>query len=232
MENLNNLIRCDSEELPDHLLGVAIRLDADRKNPHSGVFIRYDKQNYIFHFTGKGDKVFLHPPTDNDWFFFKALTEVKYYIPSVYAHFRRIKRKSKPDYFYLYSGGAFDQNGDFTDTGTLPNYMTCVGFCLAVLKHSLTGIDLIQFEDWPAGILNGKSEDYVKNFYDVKIAPNYPDISFAKFSNDVRRITPLDYITAGFSSVIPVPKTFIDNQKSSVKKEIYASIDNWKLKSL
>lgn len=230
MQNLDNLIRCDSDDLPDHLLGVAIRINPERNQPHSGIFIRYDRKNYIFHFTGEGEKVFLHEPVDNDWFFFKTLVNVKFFIPSVFAHFRRIKRRSKPDYFYFYGGGAFDQNGDYQDDNGLPNYMTCVGFCLSALKYSLRGVDFIKFEDWPPGVIEGKDEDYVKNFYERKVIPNYPSVTFEEFSRNVRRITPLEYITAGFSGTIPVPKAFIDAQKSALKAELRERINNWEPK--
>ena len=231
MQNLDNLIRCDSDNLPDHLLGVAIRINPERNQPHSGIFIRYDRRNYIFHFTGEGEKVFLHTPIDNDWCFFKTLTNVKFFIPSVYAHFRRIKKRSKPDYFYFYGGGIFDQNGDYNDDDGLPNYMTCVGFCLAVMKFSLRGVDFLEFTDWPSGIIDGKEEDFIKKFYETKIAPNYPNLPLERFSQNVRRITPLEYITAGFSDKLPVSKSFIDTKKGSVKAEISERINNWELKS-
>jgi hypothetical protein len=227
VQNLDNLIRCDSDDLPDHLLGVAIRINPERNQQHSGIFIRYDRKNYIFHFTGEGEKVFLSDPIDNDWCFFKTLKNVKFFIPSVYAHFRRIRRKSNPDYFYFYGGGKFDLNGDYQDDNGLPNYMTCVGFCLAALKHSLRGIDFVRFEDWPSGIIEGKEEGYIKKFFEREIAPNYSDITLEKFSQNVRRITPLDYVTAGFAGTIPVPKAFIDAQKITVKTEIRERIENW-----
>jgi len=231
VENLENLIRCDSENLPEHLLGIAFRINRERNQYHSGIFIRYDRQNYIFHFTGEGQKVFLDPPIENDWFFFKTMNNVKFFIPSVFAHFRRIKRMSKPDYFYFYGGGLFDQNGNYQDNKGMPNYMTCVGFCLAALKHSLRGIDFIKFDDWPVGVVKGKPSGFVNNFYTKNIAPNFPEITIEKFSTAVRRITPLEYISAAYSDKIPVPKSFVDNNKDTVKTEIKNRIDNWQDKS-
>lgn len=231
MEDLENLIRCDADDLPDHLLGVAIRINPERDQQHSGIFIRYDSKNYIFHFTGEGQKVFLSEPIENDWFFFKTLNNVKFLIPSVFAHFRRIKRMSKPDYFYFYGGGMFDQEGKYQDYNGMPNYMTCVGFCLAALKHSLRGVDFIKFDDWPAGSVSEKSETFVKEFYTKKIAPNFSGITFEQFSKGVRRITPLEYISAGYSDIVPVPKLFIDTHKDAVKAEIKNRIVNWQAKA-
>lgn len=230
MEDLENLIRCDSDDLPDNLLGVAIRINPERDQPHSGVFIRYNRKNYIFHFTGEGQKVFLSETVDNDWFFFKTLSNIKFFIPSVFAHFRRIKRMSKPEYFYFYGGGLFDHDGKYQDDDGMPNYMTCVGFCLAALKFSLRGTDFLKFEDWPAGVLDGKKNDFISKFYNKEIVPNYPDLTIEEFSKRVRRITPLEYVTAGYSGTIPVPKFFIDTQKGAVKSDILSRIDTWETK--
>lgn len=232
MQDLDNLIRCDSDELPENLLGVAIRLNSPERNrPHSGIFIRYNGQSYIFHFTGEGQKIYLTPVIDNDWFFFKTLTGIKYFIPSIYAHFRRIRLRSKPEYFFFYGGGVFDANGDYQDLEGLPNYMTCVGFCLAALKANMKNVDLLKYEDWPTGVIVGKSKEYIEGFYAKNIAPNYPGVTLEQFSKNVRRITPLEYVTAGFSESIPAEKSFIDIQKVSVRKSITQMLDYWETKN-
>lgn|GEM_PF-3539028 len=227
MQDLTKLIRCDSDDLPENLLGLAIRLENPGKNnPHSAIFIRYNSQNYLFHFTGNGQKVYLTTAINNDWFLFKALTNVNFFIPSIFAHFRRIKTKSKPAYFYFYGGGLFDSNGDYVDNEGLPNYMTCVGFCLAALKQTLS-TDLLKFDEWPSGKIKGKPEDFVELFYKKKVAPNYPDISLELFSKNVRRISPLEYITAGFSDSFPASKTFVETSKQRIKESILHSINTW-----
>jgi hypothetical protein len=232
VQNLNDLIRCDSDDLPENLLGVAIRINnPERNRPHSGIFIRYNSQSYIFHFTGDGQKIYLTPVIDNDWFFFKTLTNIKYFIPSIFAHFRRIRLKSKPEYFFFYGGGLFDSNGNYQDYEGMPNYMTCVGFCLAALKSNMRNTDLLQFKDWPSGIIVGKSNNYVEGFYNKYIAPNYSGVTLEQFSKNVRRITPLEYVTAAFSEFFPAEKSFVDSHKSIVKEKINRIIDDWESKN-
>lgn len=221
--NIEKLKRCDSDELPLNLMGIAIHVNPERNRLHSGIFIRYNGQGYFFHYTGEG--IFLSPSLENDWLLFNEFTGITPFIPSVFAFFNRVKRNSKPRYFQFYAGALYDSTGKLKDLNGLPEYMTCVGFCLAVIKNILLGKDFIDYNDWPVG--HGVGDEAIKNFFNDKIVPHYPTLTFIDFSQGVRRIKPLEYLTASYSNSMPVSKTFTDMYQAFVRNDIKEQLDNW-----
>jgi hypothetical protein len=97
-----------------------------------------------------------------------------------------------------------------------------------VIKNILLGKDFLNYTDWPIG--HGVSDEEIKKFFDNKILPHYPTITFIEFSKGVRRIAPLEYLTASFANTIPVKKAFTDRYKHIVRADIKRQLDNWTVK--
>lgn len=223
---ITNLNKCNEKGLSDNLLGIAVQFNFEKRILHSGIFIRYNGEGHFFHYTGRG--IFLTEVTDDELLLFEEFTKVKAYIPSILAFFKRVKRTSKPKYCYFYAGALYDQDGKLKQAHVIPEYLTCVGFCLAVLKNILLGQDLIKYSDWPAGHgIDGLKKDYVERFFTENIQPNHPEITIEQFREGIRRITPLEYFTASFSTTIPVAKSFTDANQQEVKEAIKREIANW-----
>ena len=185
---------------------------------HSGLFIRYLATNHFFHFDSK--KVLLiEIPIGIDYCFFKQLDFIPdELIPSIYNYFKIVEKTANPTYGYFYTGSFYDSSSyEFIDEHSMPEIMSCVGFCLNVLKTILRQNDFIKYIDWH--FHNGITEDDVLRYFE-KSVKNFPNIDLAEFTKHVRRILPIEYYTAGFSHTIPVEKSFTDLYIKDVKKSL------------
>jgi len=58
-------------------------------------------------------------------------------VPAFIVYCQQIKQKAKPIYGFFYSGEFYDKEGNYLMNKDLGERMTCVGFCLNVLKGFL-----------------------------------------------------------------------------------------------
>jgi hypothetical protein len=222
--NAQFIIRGDSDYLPDNLMGVAVSLSENEIN-HSGIFIRYDSTNYLLHFNKR--KISLVEIPSNSLVFFKHINLIPAeLIPSTFHWFTKLEwKENQPDYNYFYSGSFYDESTlDFIDPTGMPEFMSCVGFCLNVLKTVFRNQDFIQYTDWY--FHDGLTEDTILRYF-RKTKNNYPDIDLEEYIKHVRRITPIEYFTAGFDSKIPVPKIFTDSYKREVAQNIMEKVNSF-----
>lgn len=175
---------------------------------HSTIIINYESTLYQFHFTGKIE--FCNVCHD---FFHKITDTINTKLtPSFYAYCRRIEKKANPIYGYFYSGEFYDKNGTHFADKPIGERMTCVGFCLNVLKGFLEE-DYILYQDW-----DETSHNY--SGYLIKYAEKY-NLNIEEISNSHRRITPLELITSAFFTNIPIKKLNIDSKIDQVQEYIY-----------
>jgi len=215
------IIRGDYESLPDNIIGVAVTLNLDEvQNPinHSGIFIRYNNSNYLLHFNREAIELVEIP--EDSLVFFKQISVPTGFILSTYHFFTQIIKRKVPEYGYFYSGSFYDETTlDFIDGHGMPEIMSCVGFCLNVMKTVLRGKDFIKYTDW--NYHDGLTEDKVLRYF-MKAKKSYPDLDMDEYIKYVRRILPIEYFTAGFEveAKIPVRKTFTDANIRIVDKMI------------
>ncbi|WP_091372351.1 hypothetical protein [Mucilaginibacter mallensis] len=217
------IIRGDYDSLPDNIIGVAVSLLNDDIN-HSGIFIRYNNTNYLFHFDSV-DVVLIEIPKDAI-VFFKQLTFIPpEFITSTFHWFRQLEKFKSPDYGLFYSGSFYNESTlEFIDKNQMPEIMSCVGFCLNVLKTVLRGNDFINYTDW--NYHNGITDDKILRYF-INAKKNYPDIDIIEFAQHVRRILPVEYFTAGFDLNIPVKKAFTDSNNKEVTKIIMEKVSSF-----
>lgn len=212
-----HLIRCNTEGLPDNLVGVAVYINDTGFAQHAGIFLRYNGQSKLFHYTG--NEVLLEEVNNDEWYFHKELTFIaKDLVPSVILHCDIVQKEAKPKYGFFYLGEMYDANGDFISVGHMPEYMTCVGFCLNFIKYLLQGNDFFHYLDWDISSI-GKGEGYIENFIE-KVKKIHPQIDIIDFKKGLRRIYPIEYVTGGFSEDLPVRKSFTDMHVENVKQII------------
>jgi len=95
--------------------------------------------------------------------------------------------------------------------------MTCVGFCLNVLKGFLEE-DYINYQDWDESS-HTSSPDYL-----IKYAKRY-NLNIDDISKSHRRITPLELLTSAFFTNTPILKSSIDSKIEQAKEYIYKSLE-------
>lgn len=214
-----SLFRSNSDHLPDNLVGAAVMLKEGNVK-HAGLFIRYNGVSKLFHFTGK--EILIESVNDTDLYFHK---ELKFITPSLtpafLSHCEIVLKEAKPKYGYFYAGSMYDAEGRFINNGDLPEYMTCVGFCLNFIKYFLVDEDFFHYLDWDSNLIEdeelGEGEGFIEWFLEEKVKKHYPDINIAAFKENMRRILPIEYISGGYSEKIPVRKKFTDEISPKLK---------------
>lgn len=183
---------------------VAIGYLDDSEYPHSAFIIHYKGE--LFEFDYNGHSIEFTPLT-KDYYHKITETILPEEVPSFIALCENIKKNAKPIYGFFYSGESYDLLGNHLSKNTLGQRMTCVGFCLNVLKGFLDE-DYLAFSNW-------KSESHNKKYLEKFCEQNGLDISkVVKFH---RRISPLEFLTSGFFSNIPITKKQIDVKSPAVR---------------
>jgi hypothetical protein len=214
--DLSEIRLCTSPPDDENIIGLAVYVNDRDVFEHAGIYLRYNFVNYIFHYNGK-DVVLSELDREVPRLYYKDFVFTsRALIPSVYNYFKKVEANVQPRYGYFYAGSMYDANGNFAAPGEYPEYMTCVGFCLSVFKFLLRG-DFIRYRDW--GIHDNVPDEAIDNFLQ-KIVKHYPTINLSAISAEIRRITPLEYFTSGFSPDHPVEKFYTDAHSSPISTEI------------
>lgn len=209
----DNIISCQADDLPDNMIGAAIVTNNDNTQ-HAAIFIRYNGESKLFHFTGKS--VMIEDVLSLDEIYYHKSLDVidPLLLPAFLAQCELVLEKAQPKFGYFYDGSAlYDNNGDFISPSSFPEYMTCVGFCLNLIKSFLSDQNYFNYSDWDISTLD---ESYVEKFLE-KVQIDNPGISIGDFKESLRRILPIEYLCGAFSPTLPVEKVFIDGIRPSVE---------------
>lgn len=187
---------------------VALAYQYDERYPHAAFIIQNKGDLTEFHYDG-GSVVYT---TLLDSYFHKTtLTIHPDEIPAFIVHCQQIRQRAKPIYGFFYSGEFYDREGNYLMNKDLGERMTCVGFCLNVLKGFLEE-DYIDYTDWGSETHN--KSDYLESY----CKRHQLDINKVKASH--RRVSPLEYLTSALFSDLPIRKSQIDNRKDEVKEYV------------
>lgn len=185
----------------------------DTTSEHAGFIIKFNNEYFEFHYNGSSIEFddlthdFYHKITD---------TIQPDDVAAFIAHCKSVKRTANPKYGYFYSGEYYDRNGIHYSKSDLGERMTCVGFCLNILK-GYHEEDYIQYTDWNSNSHNNPK--YLEDFC-IKFG-----LDINKISLSHRRITPRECLISAFFTDMPITKMQIDSLKASVQSlfEIRAS---------
>ena len=208
----HKIVKCATEELPENVIGAAVLVESN-KVPHAGIFVRYNGDSKLFHFTS--EEVLLEDFNDTEIYFFKEFPFIKPALtPAFLAHCQIVMKEARPKFGYFYVGAEYDEHGKFRSPGDFPEYMTCVGFCLNFLKFFTDGIDLFEIGDWDESKMK-RSEEYIAKFLN-DVQKDNPEIDINSFRKGLRRVWPLEYFSGTFSGTLPVTKAFVDSISTTV----------------
>lgn len=209
------LINISSIDTSSNFAAAAVHVNEHGIATHAGIVICYNNDTFLFHYTGQAilmDKI----DTINEWYFYKKLKIIDTsLIEAFYYHCKIIERDALPKYGF-YFGGSFYENGQYFSELGMPEVMTCVGFCLNVILGFLEEDVFFEFDGWNplapneilplgGGITVG---DFFNRFFVLK--NNFTESEIDEFRRNFKRITPLEYITSGFITILPITKVDID----------------------
>lgn len=209
------LISINANDIPNNIIAAATFINDTGMAEHAGIFVKYNNTPLLLHWFGKDilfEKVDPSIDSRHGWYFHKKFVfSLPRTISSFIVHCNEIKEESNPQYGYFYPGSYYDSNGKYyndDEENRHPEYMTCVGFCLNVIKGFIEQEDYIQYRDWTAA--NSLDDEYLANTIKI-IRAYHPDISVEEISENARRIKPVEYLAAAFSENIPVTKKYTDS---------------------
>jgi hypothetical protein len=179
------------------------------ESTHAAFIIQYQNDLFVFHYTGAS--IEYERPVE-DYFHIATRVIHRDEVPAFIAQCLHIKRHARPHYGYFYSGQSYDQDGRHWAANDLGEVMTCVGFCLNVLKGFLEE-DYLEYGDWdnsPFAFSSGYVAGFCQRYgLDVdRITPSH------------RRITPREGLISCLFSDLPIRKTQIDGQQARVQAHL------------
>lgn len=189
-------------DLKDEFVAIGTYVDDNGTASHSVLIIRYQNNNYQYHYPGSpGVGILFDINIPNSCFHKITHTIDERLIPSFIIMCRRIMNKANPRYGYFYSGEYFNQDGSHFSEKAIGETMTCSGFCINVLKGFLE-TDYLIYEDWNTPSF--PTENYLQNF-----ALRY-NLDIGEIEKSHRRISPLELLSSAYFSILPIRKEQID----------------------
>lgn len=211
------IVRSKQEsDITSNFVALGNVLDENNYSFHAGLVIQYESKLFEFHYTGEEIEF---GEIQNDYY--HKITQLIYpdEVPSFIAQCLNIQKRANPKYGYFYSGESYDDNGVHKSNKDLGERMTCVGFCLNVLKSFLED-DYLEYTDW-----NSDSDSYTK--YLERFCEKY-NLDLEKIKPLMRRITPRELLISGFFNVLPIKKLDIDNMKPEIENHFESRLASGK----
>jgi hypothetical protein len=202
------------------MVAAAVYVQAGEPS-HSAIIIRYEGETHSLHYFGR---ILLEPPgkaiATGTLVAVRELDFIPpFLLPSFIAHCELIAKHAQPEYGYFYDPRSFyDASGKFQNPGGLPEYLTCVGFCLTVIQSYLNPQEYLYYADWDKSTFD---QDPNRQAYQmVQIKRNNPSISENDLLASVRRILPIEYFSGAYSGNLPVRKKFTDSLSGQLLQQI------------
>lgn len=205
-----------------NFIGFIVSIDEKGEANHSGIIISFLGKNFLFHYLPKG--VFLEEidlTNLSDKYYYKEVTIInKSLIRSFLTHCKIIKATARPSYGFFYSG-SFYENGTYHSDNSLPQLMTCVGFCLNVITGFIEEISYVEFTDWTE--VSKGLQNWLDNFL-IDFKKEFPDIDESTIRKNLRRIRPSELIASGYFDALPIRKKQTDQIKPILEEIFISSI--------
>ena len=200
-------------------VAASVFTDDSGRAVHAALYVGRDDERSIFHFdaeTLREDKFEKCRP-----FLSKEFTSIPPFEAGAFlVHCREAITNPAPGYNFFYDGSYF-KDGKFVGINGEPSYhMTCVGFCLGLLKGWFEGDEYIQYRDWNANTTLGQ-ETINKELARLKFL--YPKFTDDELMENIRRIKPTEYLASAYIEIMPIRKETI----SAIVIHLTPLIKNW-----
>lgn len=213
----DNLLRFDDHNIEDEFLGVAVLLNGIGNAKHSGLVLCYEGEKLFFHFDS--EEVLIDDVTE-------ISTEIYYkrielfpdsYLPYIRAHFDLLLETVNPLYGFVFTDSYYNDAGVYiSDIQDLPDFCTCVGFCINVIRSLFINPTLkyIETDDWDNETLEKVKDSFIE-FVDkyLSLTQKINAESLIEIQQKTyKRITPVELLLSGFFSQthnLPIRKSLL-----------------------
>jgi hypothetical protein len=211
----SNLIKSDSGNLPQNLIAIAVLINEKLEGQHSGLIIGVEGVYYLFHYTGESIELENPVPT-GQWYFHKSLDIIPQEESETFLwHCQKIKSDNRDlKYGFMFDGSYYHEGKYFTESN-LPEFSTCVGFCINVISGYLYDQKYIEVSDWENEPIQGGFQ----RFFDEALI-QVPNLDQELYKTHHKRITPAECTASAYIDEIPVRKNAIDAIIENVKISI------------
>ncbi len=197
-----DLLRFDDHDIDDEFLGIAVILNEHGSAKHSGLVLCYEGEKLLFHFTGR---VLLENVTgDVTEIYYKKLELFPHsYLSYIRAYFDILLTTVDPLYGFVFTDSFYNDSGKYvSDIEDFPDFCTCVGFCINVirglfLKHTTR---YIETDDWNNESLEKVKEIFIQHVDTyLELISKYKPEKIAEIkSATYKRIYPIELLLSGF----------------------------------
>jgi len=200
----SQLFQCVPENYKGDFVAAAVQLDETGTAIHAGMLISCKEGVYLCHFDAAN--VLIEDEMPDSWYFFKIFEFIDPRLSLAFlGHCMLIKETSNPVMGFYYDGSFYDENGMYFSETVKKEFMTCVGFCINVIKgfiNSETDRELFEYEDWTNADL---PEWYLGQFIQ-KLKLIHPDVDVDHIKENIRRIRPAEYLAGAYMEETPIKR--------------------------
>lgn len=216
-----NLVKFTEANLPDNFVSVATYIQ-HRKPVHAAILVRYKGKNYLHHYGGTSMPE-VSESFNGEWYIFKECnvidSESEDEVGSFLQYCKRICDRSNITYGFYADGSKYDEKGDYVSQQGLPEFGTCVGFCVNTLSGALLEEDsYFNLDDWDDSSV--ASAAGLEGFSLHQIQARYPKLDMDLYNAFKKRISPLEYLTSGFFDSYPIRKQNVDGILPLVEEDV------------
>lgn len=222
MEIKENLIKFNDNSLPDNFVALTTKI-RNKEAFHAGILIRYKSKNYLHHFGGDSPPEVIEDFSEDGKFIYKIVDFIdiddESDVGAFLAHCKRICRNSNITYGYIADGSSYNNRGEFISRIGLPEFGTCVGFCVGTLSGAivdLNGETYFNLDDWD----DSNVFDRVDAWSMDQARNKYPNLDWTLYNSFKKRITPIEYLSSAFLNSYPITKESIGEIEPSVQESI------------
>lgn len=218
------LTKFNESTLPASFVGIAVQVE-NKIPTHAGILVRLNNVNYLVHFPGKVPPEIIQDFNDDGWGVYKIFNEINIdsteEVDSFLSYCKRVCSSSEITYSFFADGSRLDSTtGKYISKSGLPELGSCVGFCLPILSNSvLSGDEFLKIDDWSDTKVPQELEHFDK-WAEFQVKMKHPLIDMDLYRSLKKRISPLEYIAAGYFFDYPISKSQIDNIINKVDFEI------------
>ncbi|MDR6761853.1 hypothetical protein J2Y38_002062 [Flavobacterium sp. 2755] len=197
------------KDINKDFVAIGALINKEKSPYHASLIINYKSALFQFHYTSQEIEF---QKVNYNYFHKRTQTIHEDEIPAFIAYCNSIKKKANPTYGFFYSGEYYDSNGTHFSQKSTGERMTCVGFCLNVLKGFLEE-DYIKYKDWNSS--SHEETDYLQKYAEEH------NLDVETIAESHRRISPLEILTSGFFDNLPISKNNIDDKSDEVKEYLF-----------